>query len=513
MDGWGLSPLIDGNATIIAKTPVLDYLYSSYKRASISASGLEVGLNRGEMGNSEVGHLNIGTGRVVWESLPRIDYTIESGSFFTNQVLFNNFKSASNGRLHLIGLVSSGGVHSHIRHLFALLKAAKENHLQQVFVHFISDGRDTPANVAETFVKSLEEEMKKQGIGKIATIIGRYFAMDRDKHADRTTKAYDLFTKGTGQQYSSAEEAIKSNYQNGKSDEFIEPCLIDPEGVIGPDDAVILFNYRADRMRQLTEAFITQNLQNFTLDATPSSRIISMTQYEKSYTIPVLFEPVDLRNCLADVLEFYGKTQHHIAETEKYAHVTYFFNGGREDLHQKEVQTMVKSPKVPTYDLKPEMSAYEVADKTIEAIDNDGDFIVVNFANGDMVGHTGILDAAVLACETVDKCLAKVLAKASQKGYNCIVTADHGNCEIMIDPATKQPSKEHTTSPVPFVFMDFTAQPFMQNASYSFTLEDMMAYSAEPYRGVLSDISPTVLGLMGIEKPSEMEGINLVERI
>lgn len=513
MDGWGLSPIPEGNATVIAKTPVLDCLYATYPRISLSASGLEVGLNRGEMGNSEVGHLNIGTGRVVWESLPRIDYTIETGSFYTNPVLLNSFKSASNGRLHLVGLVSSGGVHSHIRHLHALLKAAKDNKVPQVFVHFITDGRDTPPNVAATFVNELETEMKKLGVGKIATVIGRYFAMDRDKHADRTTKAYNLFTQGEGQPYASASEAINTNYQNGKTDEFMEASIIDPEGVIRPDDAMILFNYRADRMRQMAEAFVTQNLQNFTIGGDSASKITSMTQYEKSYTIPVLFEPVDLRNCLADVLEANGKTQFHIAETEKYAHVTYFFNGGREDLHKGEVQLMVKSPKVATYDLQPEMSAAEVTTKVQEAMEQRADFIVVNYANGDMVGHTGKLEAAVRACETVDSCLGTVLVKASEMGYNCIVTADHGNCEMMIDPATNQPSTEHSTSPVPFVFMDFEAIPFNTSATYSFTMEDMMIYSAEPYRGVLSDVASTVIGVMGLAKPPEMEGINLVERI
>lgn len=513
LDGWGLSPMVEGNATLIAKTPTLDYLYATHPKISLSASGLEVGLNRGEMGNSEVGHLNIGTGRVVWESLPRIDYAIESGSFAQNPVLTKSLESASQGRLHLVGLVSSGGVHSHIRHVFSLLQAAKDFRVPEVFVHLITDGRDTPPNSAPMFIKELEDEMKKLGVGKIATLIGRYFAMDRDKHAERTQAAYNLFTKGEGKSCSSAQEAISDSYRNGKGDEFVEPFVINPNGLIGDEDSIIFFNFRADRMRQLTEAFITSNFQNFTIGSSSEQKIVSMTQYEKSYNIPVLFDPVDLHNCLADVLDYYGKTQYHIAETEKYAHVTYFFNGGREDMHKGEVQLMIQSPRVATYDLQPEMSAPAVATKVIEAMYSNADFIVVNFANGDMVGHTGVLEAGVKACETVDMCLAQVLGKASEMGYNCIVTADHGNCEMMIDPVTHLPSTEHSTSPVPFVFMDFEKIPFSSQASYSFSRDDLIQYSAEPYRGVLSDLSATVLGIMGIPKPPEMEGINLVERI
>lgn len=513
LDGWGLSPITEGNATFIAKTPTLDYLYATYPRMSLAASGLEVGLNRGEMGNSEVGHLNIGTGRVVWESLPRIDYAIESGDLFANPILLNSLKAGANSRLHFIGLVSSGGVHSHIRHLFALLKAAKEHQVKNVFVHFISDGRDTPPNSAATFIKDLEAEMRKLGIGKIATVIGRYYAMDRDKRAERTAKAYNLYTKGQGDTYSSALAAVDSSYRQGKGDEFIEPSIIDPEGIIHKDDSVIFFNFRADRMRQITESFITQNYQSFTLGEEDIPDMCSMTQYEKSYELPVLFGPIDLRNCLADILEAGGKRQFHIAETEKYAHVTYFFNGGSENKHRGEEQIMVKSPKVATYDLQPEMSAGEVTDQVIAALDAQADFIVVNYANGDMVGHTGVLDAGIKACEAIDNCLRRVLAKASNMGYNCIVTADHGNCELMIDPVTHQPSTEHTTSPVPFVFMDFKEKPFSESPSFSFSGDDLVAYAAESHRGVLSDLSATVLSLMGLAIPSEMEGIDLTERM
>lgn len=513
LDGWGLSPLTEGNATLVAKTPVLDYVYSSYPKMSLAASGLEVGLNRGEMGNSEVGHLNMGSGRVVWENLPRIDFSIESKEFFDNPELINSFSNAKGRKLHLIGLVSGGGVHSHIRHLKAILSAAKGNKVKEVYVHFISDGRDTPPNVAIQYALEIEKEFKRLGTGKIATVIGRYYAMDRDKRTERTQKAYNLYTRGEGAKFESAEEAINSSYKNGKSDEFIDSCLIDENGVIAPGDSILFFNFRADRMRQIVETFVTDNYNTLTINTNQKYHIVSMTQYEKSYAVPVLFKPVDLNNVLADVLEANGKTQYHIAETEKYAHVTYFFNGGREDKHRGETQVMVPSPKVATYNLQPEMSAFEVANETVKAIEARPDFIVVNFANGDMVGHTGNMQATILACEAVDKCLLKVLAKASELRYNTIVTADHGNCEIMIDPASNQPSTEHTTSPVPFVYMDFSAKPFETSPNYSYSAEDLIAYSAEPYRGVLSDITSTVIDIMGLSSPSEIAGVNLVDGI
>lgn len=511
LDGWGISPISEGNATLLAKTPVLDYIYASYPKMLLSASGLEVGLNRGEMGNSEVGHLNIGSGRVVWENLPRIDYQIDCGGIFENKNLLNTLSEAKESRLHLIGLVSGGGVHSHIRHLKALLNVAKKQGVGEVYVHFISDGRDTPQNVSADYAKELEEEIKKISIGKISTIIGRYYAMDRDKRWDRTAKAYNLYFSGEGAEYGTVFEAINSNYAAGHSDEFIEPSVIDKNGMIKDGDSVIFFNFRADRMRQIVESFVTENFSNFTIPKNPSIYITTMTEYEKSYAKPVLFEAIDLLNVLADVLEKNNKAQYHIAETEKYAHVTYFFNGGREDKHQKETQTVVPSPKVATYDLQPEMSAQTVSEKTIEAIENEADFIVVNYANGDMVGHTGKLDATIKACETVDKCLFGVLNKASNLGYNTIITADHGNCEIMIDPATSLPCTEHTTSPVPFVYLDFKEHPFNSSVSYSFSPDDMITYSTEPCRGVLSDIASTILSIMKIDCPKEMEGINLIE--
>jgi 2,3-bisphosphoglycerate-independent phosphoglycerate mutase len=513
LDGWGLSPIAEGNATLIARTPVLDYVYATYPKISLAASGLEVGLNRGEMGNSEVGHLNMGSGRVVWENLPRIDFSIESGEFFENQNLLAFFNNVKNNRLHLVGLVSSGGVHSHIRHLGAILKSAKMNKIKEVYIHFISDGRDTPPNTSLKYIEEAEHIIKRAGVGRLATIIGRYYAMDRDKRHERTQKAYNLYTAGEGQVCGSVKQAVESSYQNGKSDEFIEPCLIDQNGLIKPEDSILFFNFRADRMRQLVETFVTDNFSSYTLDQNSKYNMLSMTQYEKSYNIPIVFEPVDLHNVLADVVEVGGKRQCHISETEKYAHVTYFFNGGREEKHPRETQVLVPSPKVATYDLAPEMSAEKVALETVEALQAEPDFVLVNFANGDMVGHTGNLQATVTACEAVDKCLAKVLSKASEIGYNTIITADHGNCEVMIDPATSQPSTEHTTSPVPFVYMNFFKHPFRDQAGYNFSEDDLIAYSAEPYRGVLADVASTVVDLLGLERPKELEGINLIEGI
>ncbi len=502
LDGWGLSPATEGNAPFLAKTPVLDYLYSNYPRMTIAASGLEVGLSRGEMGNSEVGHLNIGAGRVVWQSLARIDHSIEKGDFEKNPVLLKTLKSAKNSKLHLIGLVSSGGVHSNIKHLFALLEAAKSLSVKNVYIHFISDGRDTSPNTAANFARELEKGISKIGVGKIATLVGRYFAMDRDKHWDRTAKAYNLFIKGEGSAYKDIYQAIKTNYQAGRHDEFILPAIFDANGLIGDGETIIFYNFRSERMRQLVEHFITGKLK---------LTIATMTRYEKTYPLPVMYEPADLKNTLADVLEKNAKTQHHIAETEKYAHVTYFFNGGRETSHKGEVQTLVKSPKVATYDLKPEMSAYEIADKTVGALEKQADFVVVNFANGDMVGHSGILQAAIVACEAIDKCLGKILSKASILNYNAFLTADHGNCEMMIDPATHKTETEHSNSPVPFVLMNFSKKPFVASSSCDFKKEDFILYSSEPCRGILADVATTVLGTMQVKKPSEMEGTDLTK--
>lgn len=510
LDGWGLSPVEKGNATILAKTPILDSVYATYPKVAIAASGLEVGLNRGEMGNSEVGHLNLGSGRVVWESLPRIDYDIEEGGFENNRSLDAAMKKASKSRLHLIGLVSYGGVHSHLRHLEALLQLAKKRNIKEVYIHFISDGRDTPPQKAAEIAKGLEENIKKIGVGKIATLVGRYYAMDRDNRWQRVEKAYDLMTAGKGTEYKDIYQAIEANYKNKVTDEFIEPSLIDKNGLVQSGDAVIFFNFRADRIRELTSAFFSPNFSGFSRQQLSDLYVVTMTEYDKRFNLPVVFEPIDIKNTLADVVEAYDLTQYHIAETEKYPHVTYFFNGGREEPHKDEDQIVVPSPKVATYDLQPEMSAAGVTDKLVPAL-KQNDFTLVNFANGDMVGHTGSLKAAIAACEAVDKCLAKVLTAAGELGHKVFITADHGNCEAMIDPATGGINKEHTTSPVPFVFLDLAAAPFSVRGLKPFSKEEMIAYSASPVVGVLSDVAPTILSLLGLKKPPEMVGVNLIE--
>lgn len=510
LDGWGLSPIERGNATIAAKTPVLDSIYANYPKIAIAASGLEVGLNRGEVGNSEVGHLNLGSGRVVWESLPRIDYDIEEGGFGNNKSLTEVMEKASKSRLHLIGLVSYGGVHSHLRHLEALLNLAKKKDIKEVYIHFIADGRDTPPEKAREIARELQEKLQKIGVGKYATLVGRYYAMDRDQHWQRIQKAYDLMTAGKGAEFKDINAAIEANYKKKITDEFIEPAVLDKNGLVKSGDAIIFFNFRADRIRELTEAFFDQDFNGFKRSLIPNLSVITMTQYDKRFNLPVVFEPIEVKNSLADVLENRGSTQLHIAETEKYPHVTYFFNGGREEPHRSEEQIIVPSPDVATYDMKPEMSAGELTEKVVLELKKN-DFILINYANGDMVGHTGSFKAAVAACEFIDQCLGKLLTAASNAGFHTIITADHGNCEVMINPATGGADKEHTTSSVPFVYLDFLTRAFDIRNLKPISKEEMVQYSLQPTVGVLSDVAPTILSIMGIDKPPEMVGVNLTE--
>lgn len=511
LDGWGISPIKTGNAPLLAKTPTLDYVYANFPKTAIAASGLEVGLNRGEMGNSEVGHLNLGTGRVVWESLPRIDSAIESGDFGENENLKKFFEKAKQ-KIHLVSLVSSGGVHSHIRHLVAVLEEAKKHHQKDVYIHFISDGRDTAPEAALGFAQELEKDISDIGVGKIATLIGRYYAMDRDKRWERTEKAYNLLVKGEGKKSANITEAIRENYKEKKSDEFFEPYILNENGLICEGDSVFFLNFRADRMRQISSAFHTKYFDGFPVTDLKLD-ILAMTEYDKMVELPVVFTPINLSDTLADLLEKENIAQCHIAETEKYPHVTYFFNGGREKPHKGEEQVMVPSPHVATYDLKPQMSAYEVSEAVVKAVSVSVPFIVVNFANGDMVGHTGDLKATITACETVDECLGKVLEQAYAEKYKVIITADHGNCEMMVDPATGDVDKEHTTNPVPLVFLDFANKNYniVEGQSYS-EEENMMYFSATP-AGVLSDVAPSVLSLLGLVKPGQMNGSDLINNI
>ena len=507
LDGWGLSPSDYGNAPLLAKTPVLDYVYATYPKTSLSASGLEVGLNQGEPGNSEVGHLNIGSGRVAWQNLPRVDQAIADGSFFESKPLIEamQYVNKNDSALHLIGLVSDGGVHSHLRHLFALLKLASQKKVKRVYIHFISDGRDTAPECAAMFAKEVENLTSEIKVGTIATVIGRYYAMDRDNNWDRAGKAFDLFVENLGDKFNSAREAFDYNYKFKKSDEFIEPAVIGEGGKISDNDAIIFYNHRNDRSRQILKAFTENALKK----AVPKNLcIVTMTKYLKDQKVPEIFPDIEMAGILSETLSKSEKTQFHTAETEKFAHVTYFFNAGFEKPFSGETDVIVPSKKVPTYDKYPEMSAKEVAEQVIIGIRKGLDFVVVNFANGDMVGHTGVLDAAIKACENVDIDLGKVLAEASLAGYKTIITADHGNCETMIDELTKNPNKEHTTNPVPFVFLDFEKNPF-NLVETAFSKEDYMQYAVGTPIGVLADIAPSVLSNLGLKQPESMTGMDL----
>lgn len=511
LDGWGLSPLKEGNATYLAKTPNLDWVYANYPKTLISASGIDVGITPGESGNSEVGHLNLGSGRVVWESLPRIDQTIENGTFYKNQNLLKIIErvKSNDGSLHLVGLCSQGKVHSSLDHLFAFLEFAASQDVEKVYIQMITDGRDTAPQVAKETIELINNKIKELGVGKIATIIGRFYAMDRDKHFERTAKAYNLLISGQGDKYGTPEEAIEASYLAGADDEKIGPCLIDDQGLIRAGDGILFFNFRADRVRQLFQCFESDSFSEFQRQRVENLAIITMTEYLPNQKARSLFLPLDMNNTLADVVESAGLTQSHIAETEKYAHVTYFFNGGQEQPHQHEEQVLVPSPRVENYAQVPAMSALAVKDKVREAISKDKDFILVNFANGDMVGHTGDLPAAIKAVETVDSCLGQILATASGKGMMAVITADHGNCELMINPETKEINKEHTASPVPLVILDLAAKPFTPTGEGDSGHQSLLQYSSNPTVGILADVAPTILQIIGIPKPGEMSGIDL----
>jgi len=489
LDGWGLAPASASNAVSVANTPNFDFLWSHYPHLKLAASGEAVGLPPHQMGNSEVGHLNIGAGRVVWQDLPRISNAIKDGSFAKNKVLADTFAYAikHDKPAHLMGLVSDGGVHSHITHLFALLKYAKAAGVKDVYVHVFTDGRDVPPKSAVKYVATLEDEMKNIGIGKIATISGRYFAMDRDNRWDRVQLAYEAIVDGRGELADTAEEAIEDSYARGVTDEFIRPTIIDKKGKIGSGDAVIFFNLRSDRPRQLSRALIDPCFSGFRCQNTPEKLyFVTMTEYDPELkTQGVVFPYEEIKNVLSEVISGDGLTQLHIAETEKYAHVTFFLDGGKEAKTKGEDRIMVPSPKVTTYDKQPAMSAPEVGKQLLEQI-GKYDFIAVNFANADMVGHTGIVKAAAAACEAVDVELGKIVRKAQESGYNIIVTADHGNAEKMLN-GDGTPCTAHTTNPVPFILVT-------KDGYHMITIR-------EPKLG---NIAPTILDLLGLPKPKEM---------
>lgn len=497
LDGYGLSEKKEGNAIVSAKTPNLDKLFSSYPHSILEASGLSVGLPEGQMGNSEVGHLNIGAGRIVYQDLTRITKSVRDGDFFKNPILLGAIDNVKTRRssLHLMGLLSDGGVHSHISHLYALLELAKKHGIRKVFVHAFLDGRDVPPKNALTYIADAQKRMKELG-GEFATVSGRYFAMDRDKRWDRVQKAYDAMALGKGEKEQSARMAVEKAYGRGETDEFVTPTVIQknskPVCVISDNDSVIFFNFRSDRAREITRSFIDDEFKDFNRSAYPHTDFICLTQYDETFKIPVAFPQESLRNILADVLSSNHFKQLRIAETEKYAHVTFFFNGGRETPVEGEDRILIPSPKVATYDLAPEMSAYPVTDEVARAVSSGKyDVIILNYANLDMVGHTGIFDAAVKATEAIDICIGKVFESVSLAGGLLIVTADHGNAEQMLDEAGGIHTA-HTCDPVPFLLCDKGVG--LRN-------------------GMLADIAPTLLEVLGIEKPKEMTGESLISSL
>ncbi len=497
LDGWGFSPAVEGNAIAAAKKPVYDRLLREYPNTLVHTSGPYVGLPEGQMGNSEVGHMNIGAGRVLLMDVTRIDNLIATGELSHHPVLLEAMKSARSSHLHLLGLLSDGGVHSHISHLFALLKMAKEQGVTEVFVHCFMDGRDTPPNSGVGFIEQLQRKMAEIGIGKIATVIGRYYAMDRDKRWDRIEMAFKAMTSGEGLKATDPIAAVKASYERGETDEFIKPITIvdnrqEPVGPIRESDVCINYNYRADRAREITMALTDAKLEQPSRSLVPKNlRYVMMTQYDKSFDLPYVLPPEHPNNILANVMAQVNLKNLRVAETEKYAHVTYFFNGGAEKAFPGEERQMVASPKVATYDLKPEMSADGVAQTVIDAIgQNSFDVIVMNFANADMVGHSGRMEPTVKAVEAVDACLGRIYSTLREKGGAWLITADHGNAEMMIDPVTKGPHTYHTTNPVPFLYVGPDETPLRPN-------------------GALQDIAPTILGVLGIEPPKEMKGKDL----
>lgn len=500
IDGWGYSPIREGNAIALAATPYYDELTESYPHTLLEASGTRVGLPGGVMGNSEVGHLNIGCGRVVRMDVSRVDYEIATGEFFKNNVLVAAMVGVKkrDGALHLMGLISDGQVHSSLEHLYALLRMAKAHGLARVYIHCFLDGRDTPPSSAVEYVSKLQKKIEEIGVGRIATLVGRYYAMDRDKRWERIKRAYDLLVHGQGERATDPLSAIKQAYERGLTDEFIEPIVIvdlngEPLATLKDEDAVIFFNFRPDRARQLTRALAVAGFNEFPVPGRPRIDFVCFTLYDRTFPLAIAFAPHEHQNVLAEVWANISVRNYRLAETEKYAHVTYFFNGGVEKEYPSERRLLVPSPKIATYDLQPEMSAFKVADQVLRGIeDEQTDVFVVNFANPDMVGHTGKLDKTIEACQYVDTCLGWITKAVRRAGGVTLITADHGNAEQMINPETGQPHTAHTTNPVPLHLID--------EASRGLKLRE---------GGALEDVAPTILGLLGIAKPVKMTGCDL----
>lgn len=497
LDGFGLSDAVEGNATKTARTPTIDWLRANVPESYLSASGESVGLMDGQMGDSNVGHLNIGAGRIVYQDVMRVSKAIREGVFFTNPTLVETMEHAmkTGGALHLMGLVSPGGVHSHTDHLYALVQMAKDQGLSKVYIHAFLDGRDVPPSSAHEYLADLEAELARIGVGEIASISGRYYAMDRDKRWDRVEKAYQALM-GQGRTATSSAEAIQEAYALGETDEFVIPTVLTRDGrAIGPmadGDSVFFFNFRADRAREISYALVNEDFSGFERGRKLDIHYATMTQYDVNLKVPYAFAPQDLKNTLGEYLSSLGKTQLRIAETEKYAHVTFFFNGGVEKPNPGEERVLIPSPSVATYDLKPEMSALEVTERAVLEIEKGiYDLVVLNYANCDMVGHTGVFEAAVKAVEAVDTGLGKVLEAIKGQGGMAIVTADHGNCEQMVDPQSGGNHTAHTTNLVPV---------WLFNAPAGFKLKP----------GILADLAPSVLDLMEVPQPSEMTGESLI---
>ena len=499
-DGWGINPHgkegaeADGNATLLARTPFHDQLYQRYPLSRLSASGMDVGLPEGQMGNSEVGHLNLGAGRIVYQDLTRINKAIEDGELAQNRVLKEAFSKASQTRLHFLGLVSDGGVHSHQEHLMALVKAAAQAGVKDILIHAITDGRDTSPTGGADYLKTVEQGVADTG-AKIATVVGRYFAMDRDKRWDRTKLAWDAIVWGKGEVcHAGIESAVRERYEIGETDEFLHPLIFDlpDQQRIRDGDVVFFFNFRADRARQLSRSFLFPDFADFDRGAAIQVQYVTLTEYDETYQCPVVFHPQSLEKILGQVASDAGKRQLRIAETEKYPHVTYFFNGGVEAPFKGEERVIIPSPKVATYDLKPEMSAREVTSEVVERL-KDYDLVILNFANPDMVGHTGVVKAGIVAVETIDDCVRQVIEEILRLDGKALVTADHGNCELMRNP-DGSPNTAHTTNLVHFLYVAADADRY--------SLSD----------GILADVAPTLLEMLGLPQPKEMTGHSLLQK-
>lgn len=496
LDGFGISDKTEGNAIAKADTPELDRIFNDYPSTTLKACGLDVGLPEGQMGNSEVGHLNIGAGRIVYQELTKITKHIGDGTFFTNRALVKamNHVLTNRSSLHIMGLLSDGGVHSHIDHLKALLKMAKDNNIKNVYVHAFLDGRDVPPRCALKYISEIEDYMKENGVGRIATVSGRYYAMDRDKRWERLEKAYDAITLAEGMKASTAAEAVEKAYARDENDEFVLPTIVEPAVVLNDRDAVIMYNFRPDRAREITRSIVDENFSGFKRKKTVSDiRYVCMTQYDATMpAVDIAYPPEKMRNTLGEYLSDRGLVQLRIAETEKYAHVTFFFNGGVEEANPGESRILIDSPKVATYDLQPEMSAYKVTETVIEEIKKGSyDVIILNFANADMVGHTGVMDAAVSAIETLDKCVPQIEKAVLDAGGQILLTADHGNADEMVDDEGRTVTA-HSLNDVPLVHI----------AKKPVALRD---------GGRLADIAPTLLSLMDISIPDEMTGKSLIK--